>query len=81
MTDTIDLPRSKRLKALTHEVHDRLDKSIMEASSFDSLEGYGRFAAAGFKKVPCGKQIEALVFRAVQRVQHGHKVRPESLPG
>lgn len=44
MTDTIDLPRSKRLKALTHEVHDRLDKSIMEASSFDSLEGYGRFA-------------------------------------
>ena len=44
MTDTIDLPRSKRLKALTHEVHDRLDKSIMEASSFDSLEGYARFA-------------------------------------
>lgn len=44
MTDTIDLPRSKRLKALTHEIHDRLDKSIMEASSFDSLEGYGRFA-------------------------------------
>lgn len=44
MTDTMDLPRSKRLKALTHDVHDRLDKSIMEASSFDSLEGYGRFA-------------------------------------
>lgn len=44
MTDTIDLPRSRRLKALTHEIHDRLDKSIMEASSFDSLEGYGRFA-------------------------------------
>lgn len=44
MTDTIDLSRFKRLKALTHEVHDRLDKSIMEASSFDSLEGYGRFA-------------------------------------
>ena len=44
MTDTIDLPRSKRLKALTHEIHDRLDKSIMEASSFDSLEGYGRFS-------------------------------------
>lgn len=44
MINTIDLPRSKRLKALTHEVHDRLDKSIMEASSFDSLEGYGRFA-------------------------------------
>ncbi|WP_312146393.1 biliverdin-producing heme oxygenase [Brevundimonas sp.] len=44
MADTMDMPRSKRLKALTHEIHDRLDKSIMEASSFDSLEGYGRFA-------------------------------------
>ena len=44
MTDLIDLPRSKRLKALTHDTHDRLDKSIMEASSFDTLEGYGRFA-------------------------------------
>ena len=44
MPETIDLPRSKRLKALTHEIHDRLDKSIMEASSFDSIEGYVRFA-------------------------------------
>lgn len=44
MTDLIALPRSKRLKALTHDTHDRLDKSIMEASSFDTLEGYGRFA-------------------------------------
>ena len=44
MSDTLDPPRSKRLKAMTHEIHDRLDKSIMEASSFDSLEGYGRFA-------------------------------------
>lgn len=44
MSDMTDLPRSKRLKAMTHEIHDRLDKSIMEASSFDSLEGYGRFA-------------------------------------
>lgn len=35
--------RSKRLKALTHVVHDRLDKSIMEASSFNDLEGYARF--------------------------------------
>jgi heme oxygenase len=43
MTRMIDLSRSKRLKALTHEIHDRLDKSIMEASSFDSLESYGRF--------------------------------------
>ena len=44
-------------------------------------QGYGRFAAAGFKKVPCGQQIEALVFGAVQRIQHGHKVGAESLPG
>ncbi len=44
MADVNHLPRSKRLKALTHEIHDRLDKSIMEASSFDSLEGYARFA-------------------------------------
>lgn len=44
MSDTLDPSRSKRLKAMTHEVHDRLDKSIMEASSFDCLEGYGRFA-------------------------------------
>lgn len=44
MTALNDLPRSKRLKTLTHEIHDRLDKSIMEASSFDTLEGYGRFA-------------------------------------
>lgn len=44
MTELIDLSRSKRLKALTHDTHDRLDKSIMEASSFDTLEGYGRFA-------------------------------------
>lgn len=44
MSNVIDLPRSKRLKVLTHETHDRLDKSIMEASSFDSLAGYGRFA-------------------------------------
>ena len=44
MTDVVDLPRSKRLKALTHETHDRLDKSIMAASAFDTLDGYGRFA-------------------------------------
>ncbi len=43
MSDVLDRSRSKRLKALTHVVHDRLDKSIMEASSFDNLEGYARF--------------------------------------
>ncbi|MEO9599388.1 biliverdin-producing heme oxygenase [Parasphingorhabdus sp.] len=47
MIETIDMveaSRAKRLKALTHEVHDKLDKSVMEASSFDDLQGYGRFA-------------------------------------
>lgn len=40
-----DLPRSRRLKTMTHGVHDQLDRSIMEASSFDSLQGYARFVA------------------------------------
>ncbi len=43
MTDTLEPSRAKRLKALTHDVHDALDKSVMEASSFDDLPGYGRF--------------------------------------
>lgn len=43
MTDTLAPSRAKRLKALTHEVHDALDRSVMEASSFDDLQGYGRF--------------------------------------
>ena len=75
MTDTLDLPRSKRLKAMTHEVHDRLDKSIMEASSFDSLEGYGRFALGlaplsgigGQRMAPTWAKVAALVFRHGER--------------
>lgn len=43
MDQVSDLPRARRLKTMTHAVHDRLDQSIMEASSFDSLEGYARF--------------------------------------
>lgn len=43
MIDTVAPSRAKRLKALTHEVHDALDKSVMEASSFEDLLGYGRF--------------------------------------
>ncbi|ATW05429.1 biliverdin-producing heme oxygenase [Sphingorhabdus sp. YGSMI21] len=43
MTDTLEPSRAKRLKALTHDVHDALDKSVMEASSFDDLPGYSRF--------------------------------------
>lgn len=52
MTVTIDPPagqadasRAKRLKARTRETHDRLDNRIMEAASFDSVEGYAHFAA------------------------------------
>lgn len=41
--DTAEAPLSKRLKALTHETHEKLDGSIMSAASFSDLEGYGRF--------------------------------------
>lgn len=51
MTDTIETAsasRAKRLKVLTHAVHDRLDTSIMAAASFASREGYARFVAIQF---------------------------------
>lgn len=35
--------RARRLKALTHETHERLDRSIMAAACFASVEGYARF--------------------------------------
>lgn len=35
--------RAKRLKAATHETHDRLDKKIMKCEPFADLERYGRF--------------------------------------
>lgn len=41
--DVIDVPLSVRLKNETHAIHDRLDRSIMEAASFSSLDGYRRF--------------------------------------
>ncbi len=44
MTDICETSLSKRLKAQTHDTHDKLDKSIMSAASFDSVEGYLRFA-------------------------------------
>ncbi len=37
------LSRSKRLKAATHDTHDRLDKSIMAGEPFASRECYGLF--------------------------------------
>ncbi|MGI9377320.1 MAG: biliverdin-producing heme oxygenase [Tsuneonella suprasediminis] len=47
-TDTIEHSLARRLKALTHETHDRLDKSIMRAASFASLEAYARFVAVQY---------------------------------
>jgi heme oxygenase (biliverdin-IX-beta and delta-forming) len=35
--------RVKRLRALTHDIHERLDRSLMAVSAFGTLEGYGRF--------------------------------------
>ncbi|TNL09689.1 biliverdin-producing heme oxygenase [Kosakonia cowanii] len=37
------LTRSRRLKAATHESHDRLDKRIMAGDPFADRERYGRF--------------------------------------
>ncbi|NKJ01306.1 biliverdin-producing heme oxygenase [Novosphingobium sp. SG707] len=42
-TAILEPSRAKRLKASTHETHDRLDRSIMSAASFASVEAYGRF--------------------------------------
>ncbi|MFG1211706.1 biliverdin-producing heme oxygenase [Xanthobacter flavus] len=62
MTITLDMPaesRSKRLKAVTHTTHDRLDKAIMAGEPFASLARY-----ALFLKVQHGfhREIDALYF-------------------
>lgn len=43
MTQLLENPLSKQLKAQTHETHDQLDKSIMATASFETVHGYGRF--------------------------------------
>lgn len=48
MTDVIDHSLARRLKALTHETHDRLDRSIMAAASFDGVESYARFVTVQY---------------------------------
>lgn len=54
MTTTMSAPplneasRAKRLKALTHEVHENVDRSIMSAASFASPERYQRFLAVQY---------------------------------
>lgn len=62
MTATLEHPaesRARRLKELTHETHDRLDKSIMAGEPFASRENY-----ALFLKVQHGfhREIDALYF-------------------
>ena len=46
--DILEHSRAKRLKASTHETHDRLDRSIMAAASFASIEGYGQFVTVQY---------------------------------
>lgn len=43
ITDTLDPSRAKRLKALTNDTHEGVDRSIMSAASFASRERYARF--------------------------------------
>jgi heme oxygenase len=40
--------RAKRLKALTHDTHERLDDTVSTASSFATRDGYVRFARMQF---------------------------------
>ncbi|WP_336963788.1 biliverdin-producing heme oxygenase [Sphingobium aquiterrae] len=44
-TMTIDNSRAKRLKAVTSAVHEGVDRSIMSAASFASIERYKAFLA------------------------------------
>lgn len=69
MTEVIDQPLSKRLKALTHETHDRLDRSIMAAASFADRAGYGRFA-----------QVQYLFHRDIDAL-YGDAALQDLLPG
>ncbi|WAC58317.1 biliverdin-producing heme oxygenase [Brevundimonas sp. SL130] len=49
MTDLIEeRSRSKRLKDMTHETHDRLDKAIVAQRPFENLERYARFLAVQY---------------------------------
>lgn len=40
--------RAQTLKALTHDTHERLDKTIMAGRPFESRERYGRFLAVQY---------------------------------
>ncbi|MFT3965381.1 MAG: biliverdin-producing heme oxygenase [Sphingobium sp.] len=45
---TLATPLSQRLKAGTHDVHEGVDRSIMSAASFASMERYGEFLAVQY---------------------------------
>ncbi len=49
MTCASEPSRARRLKQLTHEVHETLDRSIMAAASFDTLPGYVRFVEVQYR--------------------------------
>ncbi len=49
MTRIIEPSRAKRLKQLTREVHEVLDRSIMAAASFETLPGYVRFVEVQYR--------------------------------
>ncbi|MEE7559545.1 biliverdin-producing heme oxygenase, partial [Xanthomonas sp. Kuri4-2] len=44
-----DTSRSQRLKAATHDAHERLDRRIMAAQPFASREHYARFVQAQYR--------------------------------
>ncbi|EMC2290392.1 biliverdin-producing heme oxygenase [Salmonella enterica] len=50
-SETLDKPltRSQRLKALTHNSHERLDKRLMTGKPFADLERYGRFLQVQYR--------------------------------
>lgn len=48
MTETTTAPLSKRLKATTHDTHDRLDNRIMAAQPFVDVVNYRRFLAVQY---------------------------------
>ena len=43
--DTAEASRAKRLRALTQDVHERLDSTITLAPVLTTIEGYGRFVS------------------------------------
>lgn len=47
----------RQLRASTHDIHERLDRAIMAAAAFDTLEGYVRFARMQYL---FHREIEAL---------------------